>query len=358
VLEAVRGTVRAARRVPKNKSTGRMPREKPQYDAINSSPSIPALAVTVGLILYGSLYPFEFYACLDPVGGFRDLLATWEQPSSLGDLLANLLLYLPLGFFAAKALPGMAPPLRVITVVLAGAGLSVSVEFAQMYDVGRVSAMSDAYANSFGALLGAMAGTALSIDLRLRHWQDLRRRPFTLLLLFCWLAYRLFPYVPVIDAHKYWHAVRPLLDGPGPAFGDFLRDFASWLGVGALLESVCGPSAARIGLPAFVAAVFCMRIGIADIELSQAEVIGGASAAAIWVTWLYGAKRRTSIVAAALAAAVLVEALEPFQFLTAAQPFGWIPFLTLIDGLNSIAVPTFRVICPDGRRKSLTLCSF
>ena len=34
------------------------------------------------------------------------------------------------------------------------------------------------------------------------------------------------------------------------------------------------------------------------------------------------------------------EALEPFQFLTAARPFGWIPFLTLIDGSIWIAVPS------------------
>jgi hypothetical protein len=51
-----------------------------------------------------------------------------------------------------------------------------------------------------------------------------------------------------------------------------------------------------------------------------------ASAAAIWVTWLYGPKRRAPIVAAVLVAAVLVETLDPFQFLTAAQPLGWILF--------------------------------
>src|ERR1700722_15456930 len=142
-----------------------MPREESQYNAITGGRQpILALALTGGLILYGPLYPFEFFTCLDPVGGFRDLLATWREPSSLGDLLANALLYLPFGLFVAKALPGVASPLRIITAVLAGVGLSVSVEFAQMYDVGRFSAMSDVYANSFGTLLGAVAGTALSID--------------------------------------------------------------------------------------------------------------------------------------------------------------------------------------------------
>jgi VanZ family protein len=294
----------------------------------------------VSLILYGSLYPFQFHTLLDPAGRFRDLLATWRETSSLGDLLANVLLYLPFGLFAAKAFRGIASPLRIITAVLTGAGLSMSLEFAQRYDVGRISAMSDVYANSFGALLGALAGTALSTDFKPRLWQDLRRRPFSALLLSCWLAFWLFPYVPVIDAHKYWHAVRPLLNGPTPAFGDLLRHVASWLGVGALLESVWGPAAARKALPVLVAAVFCARIRIAEIELSRPEVIGGALTAAVWVTWLYGTKYRAPIVAAALAATVLFQALEPFQFLTAGRPFGWVPFLAFINGSIWNAVPS------------------
>ena len=311
------------------------------YNAIDSRHQLAlALAATVALILYGSLYPFEFYACLDPVGGFLDLLATWKEPTSLGDVLANVLFYLPFGFFAAKALPGMPSPLRVIAAVLTGAGLSLSVEFAQMYDVGRISAMSDVYANSFGTLLGAVAGTALSINFRMRLWRDLRRRPSAALLLFCWLAYWLFPYVPVIDAHKYRHAARPILDGPGLGLAISVATLRVWLALGAILESVWGPAAVRSDLPVLIAAVLCARIGIADIALSRAEIIGAASAAAIWVTWLYGTKRRAPIVAVALAAAVLFEALEPFQFLTAARPFGWIPFLTLIDGSIWIAIPS------------------
>lgn len=104
----------------------------------------------------------------------------------------------------------------------------------------------------------------------------------------------------------------------------------------------CGvPGAVRNGLPMLVAVVFCARIGgIADIALSRAEIIGAASAATIWVTWLSGTKCRAPIITASSAVAVLFEPLEPFQFLTAARPFGWIPFLTLIDGSVWIAVPS------------------
>jgi hypothetical protein len=48
---------------------------------------------------------------------------------------------------------------------------------------------------------------------------------------------------------------------------------------------------------------------------------------------------RRLIVAAVLAAAIVVAALEPFQFLTAARSFGWIPFRAFIDGPIWTAVP-------------------
>jgi VanZ family protein len=317
-----------------------MPRAKSLLHRVHDSrPFAWGLAVTVALILYGSFYPFAFHNHVDPIAGVRQLLATWKQRGSLGDVLANILLYLPFGFFAAKALPPRLPlPLRVLTCLLAGAALSLCVEFTQLYDAGREAAMSDVYANSAGALLGAMAGAALSADLRLAGWNQLRRRPFAALLICCWIAYRLFPYVPVIDAHKYWHAVRPILYGSSPMFSDVLRHFASWLAVGALLEAIWRPE--RFAMPALMLAIFCGRIGIADIALSRAEVIGGLAAAAIWVAWLHAARPRRPILAAALAVAILVEALQPFRFLTVARPFDWVPFWGFIQGSIWTAVPS------------------
>jgi hypothetical protein len=120
--------------------------------------------------------------------------------------------------------------------------------------------------------------------------------------------------------------------------GDLLRHFASWLAVGALLEAVWGPG--RWRMPALMLAIFCARIGTADIELSRAEIIGGLAAAAVWVVWLHAERHRWPVVAVALAAAILVEALQPFQFLAVARPFDWVPFWGLIEGSIWTAVPS------------------
>lgn len=315
--------------------------EEPQHNTISSGRSFaPALAVTVTLILYGSLYPFEFNNHVDPTKGVQYLLSTWRPHTSIGDVLANILLYLPFGFFAAKTAVELAPFLRVFAALVAGAALSMSLEYAQLWDAGRVSAMSDVYANSLGAVIGATIGMALTIDVHLFHWRELRRRPFAFLMILCWIAYRLFPYVPVIDAHKYWHAIMPLLYGPAAKPLDILPYFAGWLAVGALLESAVGPTV-RVALPGLLFVIFGARVAIGDVALSQADVAGGFVAAAIWVAWPFASKRRMRIIAAALAGDVVVEGLRPFRFLAAPRPFNWVPFLSLIDGSIWTSLPAY-----------------
>jgi hypothetical protein len=56
------------------------------------------------LIAYGSLYPFIFHAAGPVTADLSHFLASWRQPlTSRGDILANLLLYIPLGLAATLA---------------------------------------------------------------------------------------------------------------------------------------------------------------------------------------------------------------------------------------------------------------
>jgi len=102
-------------------------------------------AITIGIIaviVYGSLYPFRFYDNPDPQGPLGALLTTWNVVSGRGDLLANIVLYLPLGFFCVRSskLPSR---YSVLGAVAAGISLSTTMKLLQFYDVGRFSEMSD-----------------------------------------------------------------------------------------------------------------------------------------------------------------------------------------------------------------------
>jgi hypothetical protein len=63
-----------------------------------------ATAVIIAVILYGSLYPFSFEQPDDGIGPVSNLLRSWAEPPHRGDFVANILFYLPLGFFEVLAI--------------------------------------------------------------------------------------------------------------------------------------------------------------------------------------------------------------------------------------------------------------
>jgi VanZ family protein/uncharacterized SAM-binding protein YcdF (DUF218 family) len=299
--------------------------------------AIAAAALLV--IVYGSLFPFQFHERSgNPVYA---LLATWNQHGSRGDLISNVLLYLPLGFFAAGSLLSLPSLARVLVVTAGGMGLSAGMELVQFYDLGRQSAMSDLYANTAGSFLGAVAGSLLGSELSFRNSAKLRQRPFVVLLLACWLGYRLFPYVPVIDLHKYWHAMQHVFEGGGISLVDCYRHTAIWLAIAMLLRELTGRAWNRVAVWAAVAAVTLARTFIIGIVLSRAEIVGGLLAAALWSLVLVHSSRQAPIIAAVFAAGTVLQGLAPFRFSSTPHALVWIPFAGFLSGSIELNLLSF-----------------
>ena len=190
------------------------------------------------VILYGSLYPFQFRVPPHGIGPLATFIASiWQRPGR-GDALANILLYIPLGFFFVLGFR-RGPPQNVglVLATAIGALLSLSIELTQYYDEGRVTSFSDFYTNTFGALLGALAARGLGARFQLPLIGVVAARPIPTLLLAAWLAYRMYPYVPTIDLHKYWDALKPIVLTPSLTGYDLFRQTAVWLAVYALIEA-------------------------------------------------------------------------------------------------------------------------
>ena len=103
-----------------------------------------AAAIIVAIIIYGSLYPFSFRTPAYGTGPVRKLIESWAEAPHRGDFLANIMFYLPLGFFGVLAIAArgrvfLALALAIITGVL----LSISMELTQYYVRGRVTAADD-----------------------------------------------------------------------------------------------------------------------------------------------------------------------------------------------------------------------
>lgn len=281
------------------------------------------LALVALFILYGSFFPFQ------PRGAGGDalahLLSTWRSWDRRGDLVANILFYIPLGLFAARLAPRAGP----LLAALAGALLSFAVELGQFHMAGRDSTLGDVYANTIGALAGgllAMAGAPRLVG---------PVAPVPALLIAAWLAYRLYPFVPVIDLHKYLAALRGLQRPLVPY--DLARYLVDWLAI-AWLAGIGSANPRRL-LPLAMAAAWGGQVLVVDRILSPADLAGGLIALLV----LLARRRGVPTMPLAIATALMVAAarLAPFVPAPAPRAFGWSPFASLILGSPGIAVQAF-----------------
>ncbi len=114
------------------------------------------------LVLYGSLMPFDFtHSPAQAAGAYRSAWRTWplatDRPPSRSDLLANLLLYVPLGALLAAPRDGRrrARGRTALLAVAGGVTLSAAVELLQTLSPTRTAGVNDLVMNAAGTALGA-----------------------------------------------------------------------------------------------------------------------------------------------------------------------------------------------------------
>jgi VanZ family protein len=110
------------------------------------------LGYMLGITLVVTLMPFRF--------GAPDELRVIVTGSAR-DLLANILLFIPLGFLYRSARPPRRPR-WALSVLLVGALASMAIEAAQLFLSVRDASALDVLANAFGAWLGACAFDCLA----------------------------------------------------------------------------------------------------------------------------------------------------------------------------------------------------
>lgn len=292
-----------------------------------------ATVIVTAVILYGSFYPFEFRIPANGAGPIATFIASIGDRPGRGDFIANILLYVPFGFFFVQSCEPANRRARLPIIVLCGAAMSLSVELTQYYDQGRVTAFSDFYTNTLGTLLGSLAALAIGAKFRLPFIGEVTTRPIPTLLIIAWLAYRMYPYVPTIDLHKYWNALKPIVLTPTLTPYDLFREVAIWLALYALVEAIIGRRRSAWLAPLFAVALLFAKILIVNTVLRLAEPLGAGVALVVWLVLLrLSGRGRDGAVGLVLCGYVIALRLEPFHFLVYPRDFGWIPFLGLMNG--------------------------
>jgi VanZ family protein len=251
------------------------------------------LAALYGLsIAYASLQPFAPW--IDPEPGTRFFLfATWPVRWTRFDVLANVLAYVPFGFFVAIALRDRPTAPRLLLATAAGTLLSFALESLQMFLPPRDASTVDLLANAAGSLLGAAAASTLLRSTairnaitkwRLRWFLHGRTGDLGLALLAIWLAVQVNPGIPLFAT---------VFDVPLPAGAPAGAVAATSDVAGALIEGA--HSALQVlGVGLFVALLVRerRRVGVSVLLLLGAGMLIKGTAAALllkpaaWEHWL------------------------------------------------------------------------
>lgn len=188
------------------------------------------LAVAILLILYVSLYPFRFEPDGPSMLAAVELL-TWAR-ASRGDMLNNVLLYMPLGFCVALIVePRFGRAAAMGAALIAGAALSLSMELLQASIAPRVPSLTDLTLNAVGALAGTLGGSAwhaFGSRIAPQGAPVNRARAVAVLIVALWLVMRLWPLLPDASLGQLKRAVRPLFT-PHIRFAETAGYLIGWL---------------------------------------------------------------------------------------------------------------------------------
>jgi VanZ family protein len=271
-------------------------------DASLRSLNIVCLACLL-LIVYGSLTPFRFAFSWDEQtqARFHEALHSWEH-TTRSKVVINVLLYVPWGVLLAtrRRLAG-GSPLRAFTeATLAALALTFTMESLQLFIPPERSAdLDDVCTNTFGGLLGGLAGAILGPAIYVRSLSNLRHRwtlkPASLaaaVLCLMLAADGLAPLMPIRSRsdlgwnlrHSYMHL------GKGLAVHPWHHWAVCRIGVFAALAVLIGAASRNprrrwlrgaAYAAGFAVALEVAKLAIEDREFNIANVVVGAAGAVV-----------------------------------------------------------------------------
>jgi VanZ family protein len=292
--------------------------------------------LTCALVVFGSLYPFHFVLRDSPAGiiqAFRASLDFVVDRGFLRDVLVNLLVYIPVGFFfVLEERPDRPAWLRTIRAALAGAALSLCMECLQYYFPPRVPSLIDLFNNTLSAAAGGLLGIAFAA--RARHAVDalagwgLARPSSALFLAIVWTAALFCP--GDWAGFRTLQKLHALFAAPAPSPGLVFVAFVQWLGIGALAAGIAG----RRRAPALLLAcglVLPLRLLVPGQHPQLFEFAAAAAAIGCWFAAPISRRLSASAIASLLTAGLIVDELRPWHFVARAGAFEWVPFASMLE---------------------------
>ena len=290
------------------------------------------LLIVIVLIVYGSLYPWDFHSTQLAASPFWVLLHSWPEHIDrflFRDIAVNVVIYVPVGVFGLLALrQKFHTPFAVSATVLLALALSSSIEMTQLFDDARECNAFDVVCNVSGTVLGVALGYVhqqwLKRFFARAETTNLLHPSGAVLLFYTWLAYQGFPLFPALSRTRLDDKVRYLLAAVSISPLEVFSYFVEWLVVAQLLENVLGVERTRRLFPLLLL-VLPAKLLVAGRIVTWSELAGAVLACICWY-FLSGFRRRTAVVGGLIVSLLIVRGLVPYHWSRIANPFSWVPF--------------------------------
>ncbi len=234
-------------------------------------------AIIAALIVYGSFFPFAFVPHTPQLVDLAELFSFPLQVSR-GDVVGNILLFIPLGATLVAAAGNSG---RALLYFIAASLFALVIQYVQFWFPSRVPSGLDALCNVAGLMVGwglfgvwQLVFAKQSQRKTERRSEDLRFRQVALAIALLWVVYRWFPLVPSLDFQNIKNALKPLLLDRVWSLPGVVHDTIAWIAWFRLLRYVVGRRESRLVLYGLGAFVVCCEPLFVGNTISLGNVIG------------------------------------------------------------------------------------
>ena len=309
------------------------------------------LLIVIAIIVYGSLYPWDFHSAQLAASPLWVLIHSWPAVINrflILDVAVNLLLYMPLGVFAYLAFrQSLGSLLAASAAIIVGLTLSSSIEMIQLFDDSRDCNALDVVCNLTGTGIGVALGIFyqpwLKRSISLTETAGFLHPNGAVLLVYVWLAYQVFPLFPSFSRTRLFEKLHVLFAAGSFSALDTFTYFVEWLVLAELLASALSTGRTRKLLPLLLL-ILPARLFISGRTFSWSE-LAGATLACICFYFLSGHRWRLGLSAVFLIALLILRGLAPYHWTSVPNPFSWIPFSGFLEANRESGMLTFLRKC-------------
>jgi peptidoglycan/LPS O-acetylase OafA/YrhL/glycopeptide antibiotics resistance protein len=290
------------------------------------------------LIVYGSLYPFNFTQSALTAQGISALFNFEITKTQLTNLIANIVLFVPFGVFLRAAFPKYNSAGQLLLLAFMTFLFAYSIQALQIFTEDRQPWGGDAILNMIGYAIGVFLYGSLRLDFLKTFKASHSHQQISFFIAFIIIALELAPFAPSVDFDVLKANIKLLLNSPSIGWYWTFENTVFWLVTFYLLK-IAFPNWTHINkLSLLVMLILTSKFLIISSNINLSSLAGGILSLLIWK--VFSQRINAQQLAILLLITILGNGLYPFELREQVGTFKWLPFSASMDGnllINIIA---------------------